>query len=65
MFFHDNTWKNFNRETSDMCERAINGNIPAIQVPFGKQGGINVIDFERNVMQDARGNEFNVKRKNK
>ena len=30
MFFHDNTWKNFNRETSDMCERAINGNIPAI-----------------------------------
>ena len=65
MFHHEGTWKNFNRETSDMCERAKNGNVQMIQVPFGKMGGRNVIDFERMVMQDARGNLFSIKRKNR
>jgi hypothetical protein len=26
-FFHDEKWKNFNRETSDVCERAVKGGI--------------------------------------
>lgn len=61
-FYHEERWKNFNRETSDMCERAKNGSIEVIQVPFGKMGGYNIIDFTNNVMQDARGNSFNVRR---
>lgn len=65
MFHHEGTWKNFNRETSDMCERAVNGSITAIQVPFGKMGGRNVIDFEKFEMQDARGNIFKIKRKSR
>jgi hypothetical protein len=61
-FFHDNRWKNFNRETSDIIERAVSGGIKAISVPFGKMGGRNVIDFERKVMEDARGNFFNIQK---
>ena len=48
-----------------MCERAVNGSITAIQVPFGKMGGRNVIDFEKFEMQDARGNIFKIKRKSR
>jgi hypothetical protein len=45
-----------------MIERARNGGLELINIPFGKMGGTNTVFLKSNTMQDIRGNNFEVQR---
>jgi hypothetical protein len=45
-----------------MIERAKNGGLELINIPFGKMGGTNTVFLQNNVMQDIRGNNFEIRR---